>query len=67
MSTPVSGLTCEQDARVRLHHSHSHARTWWWVSVDGRYLREDFPTKEAARRAALARLRTLDSPQGTSL
>ena len=54
--TPAA--TTEAEDRIRLHPCCLPARTTWWASVDGRYLRTDYPTPEAARAAAQAHLGT---------
>jgi hypothetical protein len=43
--------------QIRYHRGRIGAVTFWWVSIDGvTYLHPDYPTKAAARTAALAYL-----------
>ena len=62
MTTPTTAAapTIEAADRIRLHPCRLPARLTWWASVDGRFLREDYPTAEAARVAALAVLAVPD-------
>jgi hypothetical protein len=72
MTTPTSTPTgadrseADPDRRVRFHRGRIGRTTFWWVSIDGTtYLHPDYPTKAAARHAALAYLTARSSKETT--
>jgi hypothetical protein len=57
MTTPTPEVPHQEHARISLHRNRTRGLTTWWVSIDGRtYLRQDYPTRAAARQAAAALL-----------
>ena len=67
MTTPITSPTANPTGRIRVHPCRLPARTTWWASVGGTgYMRDDYPTPEAAHAAALAHLSTAGDRKDTT-